>query len=90
MNQIRDVVQRELLRRAAIDKEKVIESKQLQMENSWRFTELLKEKDSMIEKLTGGLEDAFSDSRSHGVNVAELKTFVDDMKQKHKKVRPRV
>ena len=64
----------------------MIESKQRQLEDSWRFTELLREKDSLIETLEGGLEQAVTDARSHGVNAQELKTFVEQTKLKHKKV----
>lgn len=53
---------REIWRRKDVDKEKIVETKQHQLEDNWNFSEKLKEKDTEIVQLKGGLDAAVGGS----------------------------
>ena len=58
------------------DKQKAIEAKQHQLEDTWRFTEILSERDKIVVELKDKLQEAITESASKGVSTIIKLLFI--------------
>lgn len=77
---------RQTWKRDTKDKEKAIEAKQKQLEENWRFSELLKDKDDMVLQMRESLEMAVRDAEDKGIELKNVSSCMKDMKDKHDRV----
>ena len=65
------------------DKEKALMAKQRQLEETWRYTELIEDKDNTIQQLSEQLEQAFNEADKKGVHLQNVSQYLNQLKQKH-------
>ena len=58
-------------------------AKQRQLEQSWKFKEILEDKDKTIKQLQENLEKAIHDAASKGVHMQHLSDYLNGLKKKH-------
>ena len=83
--QMKEEVIRQGWRREPNDKEKALDAKQRQLEESFRSKELLKEKDEQIEQLQSRLMDAAVDLRERSLEIKHLTNYIEDVRTKNQK-----
>ena len=83
LSQVHESHLKESWQKDTSDKEKAMLAKQKQLEDSWKFQEILEDKDKTIKQLEENLEKAIHDAASKGVHMKHLSDYLDGMKKKH-------
>ena len=61
-----------------------MEARQKQLEENFRFTEVLREKDEVINELGETIDRAVTDAEKKGVSLAHVRNYMKDLQESHK------